>query len=114
MFDIVIVETEKCTELTGGSARTDRHVERQRRSGALDVLGVDAELVVGAVGQILDGVDGRLRLDAGDARPRRRQVFALLDDVRHGRRAAVRQRRQPRQRQAGPRHVRYFQRSARR
>ena len=52
-------------------SRTDWYVERQRRSGSLDVLGVDAELVVGSFGKVVDRVDGRLRLDSGDARPRR-------------------------------------------
>ena len=99
-------------ELTGRSARTDGHVERQRRSGSLDVLGVDAELVVGPLSQAADRVDGRLRLDPRDARPRRGQVLAPLDDVGHDRRSAVGRRGEPGERHAGSRHTGHFERSS--
>ena len=37
----------------------------------LDVFDADAEVAVGLLGQVGDRVDGRLRLDSCDARPRR-------------------------------------------
>jgi len=61
---------ERRTANTWTDTDTDRG-ECQRRSGSVDVLGADAELVVGPLGQVADHVDGRLRPDPRDARPRR-------------------------------------------
>jgi len=70
-------------ELTGRSPRADGHVQGERRTDSLHVLGIDTELVVGAFGEVADRVYGCLGLDSCYARPRGRQMFSALDDVRH-------------------------------